>query len=249
MIMDCGGSLIKRGSKMARVLMVVAMFVIFYGCGQKTMTPSGADQQNTTPRAAGIVKLTFDDGPVARTAPVIFLRKDTPLDGNTPAVLDVLRKFGVPATFFVVGKQVRKYPELVHREYSEGHSVQNHSYTHRNFTKHSKAQVARELRMTNQAITEAGVPRPHIFRPPYGITNDRVRSVGASLGLRQIRWTDKPSEDWDDPPASVICKRVVRQVRPGSVVLLHDGSGANTDDALPCIIRELRAKGYGFGKL
>ena len=247
--MDCGGSLIKRGSNMARVLMVLAMFVIFYGCGQKTRTASGAGQRNTTPRAAGIVKLTFDDGPVARNAPVIFLRKDTPLDGNTPAVLDVLRKYGVPATFFVVGKQVRKYPGLVRREYSEGHSVQNHSYTHPNFTKLSKAQVARELRATNQAITEAGVPGPHRFRPPYGITNDRVRSVGASLGLRQIRWTDKASEDWEDPPASAICKRVVSKVRPGSVVLLHDGSGANTDDALPCIIRELRAKGYGFGKL
>ena len=234
---------------MARVLMVAAMFVIFYGCGQKTMTPSGADPKNTTPRAAGIVNLTFDDGPVAKCAPLIFLRKDTPLDGNTSAVLDVLHKYGVPATFFVVGKQVRKYPGLVRREYSEGHSVQNHSYTHPHLTKLSKAQVAQELRSTNQAIMDAGVPRPHRFRPPYGKTNDTVRRVGASLGLRQIRWTDKASKDWEDPPASVICKRVVRQVKSGSVVLLHDGSGANTDDALPCIIRELRAKGYGFGKL
>jgi peptidoglycan-N-acetylglucosamine deacetylase len=249
MIMARGGSLFKRGSKMARVLMVLAMFVIFYGCGQKTMTPSGADPKNTTPRAAGIVNLTFDDGPVAKSAPLIFLRKDTPLDGNTSAVLDVLHKYGVPATFFVVGKQVRKYPGLARREYSEGHSVQNHSYTHPHLIKLSKAQVAQELRSTNQAIMDAGVPRPHRFRPPYGKTNDTVRRVGVSLGLRQIRWTDKASKDWEDPPASVICKRVVRQVKPGSVVLLHDGSGANTDDALPCIIRELRAKGYGFGKL
>src|SRR3954452_17062403 len=86
MIMDCGGSLIKRGAKMARVLMVLAVFLIFHGCGQKTVTPSGTSQQNTTPRAAGIVKLTFDDGPVARNTPVIFLRKDAPLDGNTRSI-------------------------------------------------------------------------------------------------------------------------------------------------------------------
>src|SRR5215210_8020123 len=165
-----------------RVLMVLAMLTILLGCGNETVTRSGTAQQQATRQAKGIIKLTFDDGPVTRNAPVIFLRKDTPLDGNTPAVLDVLRKFGVPATFFVVGKQARKYPGLVRREYNEGHSVQNHSYTHPIFTKRSKAQVARELRVTNQAITEAGVPRPHIFRPPYGMTNDRIRSVGASLG-------------------------------------------------------------------
>jgi peptidoglycan/xylan/chitin deacetylase (PgdA/CDA1 family) len=234
----------------ARALMVMGVFAILCGCGPKAATSSAASQQQKpAQQAAGVVKLTFDDGPVSGDGPVIFLRKDTPLDGNTPAILDVLRKYGVKGTFFVVGEQVRKYPDLVRREYREGHSVQNHSYTHPNLTKLSKARVARELRATNQAITEAGVPRPHRFRPPYGMTNDRVRSVGASLGLRQIRWTDVASEDWEDPPASVICKRVMSKVGPGSVVLLHDGSGAHTAKALPCIIKDLKAKGYRFGKL
>jgi len=227
-----------------RILMVLAVLVILFGCGKKAVTPSDATQQ-----PARIVKLTFDDGPVAANTPVVFLRKDTPLDGNTPAVLDTLRKYRVKATFFVVGEQARKYPGLVHREHSEGHTVQNHSYTHPVLNKLSNSEIARELRATNQAITEAGVPRPHLFRPPYGSSSRRVKSVGASLGLTQILWTGPASRDWEDPPAAVVCKRAVSSVRPGSIVLLHDGSGANTANALPCIIKELRTKGYRFDKL
>jgi len=266
----------------ARVLLVVAVFFILFGCGQvspppgkaekggraeqpTTLTPSGADRQETVLQAAGkqggasqaqksaagrfAVYLTFDDGPVRGDRPVVMQGRNAPLDGNTPEVLDVLHKYRVKATFFVVGEQVQKYPGLVRREYSEGHSVQNHTYTHSNLTKRSNAEIARELHATNQAITEAGVPKPSRFRPPYGLTDDRVSSVGASLGLRQIRWTNPASRDWEDPPAPVICKRVVSSVQPGSVVLLHDGTGANTDDALPCIIKELRANGYEFAKL
>ena len=240
------------GHMVARVLMVLGVLVIFYGYGPAKSPPGKAGNGGGAEKGkadAGIVKLTFDDGPVRPNTPVVILGTNTPLDGDTPAVLDVLRKYRVKATFFVVGEQVLQYPGLVRREYSEGHSVQNHSFTHAHLTKLTNAEIARELRATNQAITDAGVPRPHLFRPPYGKTDDRVRRVGASLGLRQIRWTDKASEDWEDPPPSVICKRVVSRVKPGSVVLLHDGSGANTDDALPCIIEELRARGYGFGKL
>ena len=73
--------------------------------------------------------------------------------------------------------------------------------------------------------------------------------MGASLGLTQTRGTAVPAKDYADPSASVICNRVVSRVRPGNVMLMHDGTGANTDDALRCIIKELRAQGYGFGKL
>jgi len=124
-----------------RILMVLAVLVILFGCGKKTVTPSDAAQQGTTQQSACIVKLTFDDGPVAANTPVVFLRRDTPLDGNTPAVLDVLRKYKVKATFFAVGEQVRKYPDLVHREYGEGHSVQNHSYTHPKLPTLSNARI------------------------------------------------------------------------------------------------------------
>jgi peptidoglycan/xylan/chitin deacetylase (PgdA/CDA1 family) len=196
--------------------------------------PAQAQQPRaTSQRAARIVRLTFDDGPVR---------------ANTPRVLNVLSSYRVKATFFVIGRQARLYPRLVKREYREGHSVQNHTYTHPDLTTLGPVETRRELRATNRVIEAAGVPRPHRFRPPKGVTNARVRSVGASLGLIQTLWSVDP-HDWANPPASVICRRVVSNVRPGSIVLLHDGSGVNTVEALPCIIKRLRAQGYGFGKL
>ena len=212
---------------LALVLGVMAVVLLQGGTAQ-------AQQLSPTAQStARIVNLTFDDGPVR---------------GNTGRVLDVLANHGVKATFFVVGKQARWYPRLVKREYTEGHSVQNHTYTHPDLTALSNTAIRRELRRTNRAIKAAGVPRPHRFRPPYGTTNSRVKRVGASLGLTQTLWSVDP-RDWADPSSSVICRRVVGNVSPGSIVLLHDGTGANTDEALPCIIRRLEAKGYTFGKL
>jgi peptidoglycan-N-acetylglucosamine deacetylase len=207
---------------LALLLALVAVVILQGGSAR-------AQAQSTT----GIVRLTFDDGPVRP---------------NTGKVLDVLHDRGVKATFFVIGRQARWYPGLVRRAYRDGYSVQNHTYTHPYLISLTNAGIERELRATNRAITAAGAPRPHRFRPPYGATNARVRSVGTSLGLTQTLWSVDP-RDWADPPASVVCSRVVSNVRPGSIVLLHDGTGANTARALPCIIRELKERGYGFRKL
>jgi peptidoglycan-N-acetylglucosamine deacetylase len=212
---------------LALVLGVVAVVLVPGGAAQ-------AQQLRSTPQsAAGVVRLTFDDGPVR---------------ANTPRVLDVLSNYRVKATFFVIGRRAQLYPRLVEREYREGHSVQNHTYTHPDLTTLGPVETRRELRATNRAIKAAGVPKPYRFRPPYGHTNARVRNIGASLGLIQTLWSVDP-HDWANPPASVICRRVASKVRPGSIVLLHDGSGTNTVEALPCIIKRLRAQGYGFGKL
>jgi len=196
--------------------------------------PARAQQLGSTSQpAAGIVRLTFDDGPVR---------------ANTPRILNVLSNYRVKATFFVIGQRARRHPRLVKREYREGHSVQNHTYPHPDLTTLGPVETRRELRATNWAIKAAGVPRPYRFRPPQGHTNARVRSVGASLGLIQTLWSVDP-HDWANPPASVICRRVASNVSPGSIVLLHDGTGTNTVEALPCIIKRVRAQGYGFGKL
>jgi peptidoglycan-N-acetylglucosamine deacetylase len=212
---------------LAFVLGVMAVVLLQGGPAQAQQLGS------TSQRAATIVRLTFDDGPVR---------------ANTPRVLNVLSNYRVKATFFVIGQRARRYPRLVKREFREGHSVQNHTYTHPDLTTLGNARIRRELRATNRAIEAAGVPRPYRFRPPKGVTNARVRGVGASLGLIQTLWSVDP-HDWANPPASVICRRVVTNVRPGSIVLLHDGSAANTVEALPCIIKRLRGRGYGFGKL
>ena len=188
------------------------------------------------PSAERTVALTFDDGPQLN---------------STPQILDTLRDYNVDATFFVLGQRVNALPDLVRREYAEGHSVQNHSYTHPHLTWLSETEVQRELADTNAAIEAAGLPRPYRFRPPYGDTNATVEMVGQSLGLTQTLWDASP-EDWEGASASTICSRVVQGVKPGSVVVLHDASAEdgvsvyNTNDALPCIINTLRQNGYRF---
>jgi peptidoglycan/xylan/chitin deacetylase (PgdA/CDA1 family) len=223
-----GGSPLALLATIGLALVLGVMAVVLLQGG-----PAQGQQLGPTAQSTARIFLTFDDGPVR---------------GNTGRVLNVLSDYGVKATFFVVGKQARWYPRLVKREYAEGHSVQNHTYTHPDLTALSNAGVRRELRRTNRAIKATGVPRPHRFRPPYGATNARVNRVGASLGLTQTLWSVDP-HDWADPAPSVICRRVVSNASPGSIVLLHDGTGANTDEALPCIIRRLEANGYTFGKL
>ena len=193
------------------------------------------DTTTPPPESTGKVALTFDDGP-------------DPTPTNTPSILNILKSKGVKATFFVVGQRVNQYPELVSREYAEGHKVENHSYTHPDLTKLSNSQVNQELADTNAAIVAAGVPKPDLFRPPYGYTNATVKSIGASLGLTETLWTYDP-KDWENPPASTICDRVVNNVKPNGIVALHDKGTANTDDALPCIIDGLRARGYTFGQV
>ena len=197
--------------------------------------------------AAGNVEPVPADWPWAiDTTPIAFTFDDGPHPATTPKILDVLRHHGVKATFFVVGQLVDSYPHLVRREHEEGHVVGNHSYTHPHLPTLGNAEVEKELRDTNTAVTSAGVPKPTLFRPPYGDTNAEVEGVAASLRMTQILST-VGTEDWKNPPPEELCEQVVRDAEPGAIIALHDAWTANTDDALDCIITRLEAKGYGFG--
>ena len=141
--------------------------------------PAQARQLGSTSQpAATIVRLTFDDGPVR---------------ANTPRVLNVQSNYRVKATFFVVGRQARRYPRLVKREYREGHSVQNHTYTHPYLTTLGPGEIRRELRATNRAIKAASVPRPYRFRPPYGATNSGAYPVWGGTSSVRSSWLSSES--------------------------------------------------------
>lgn len=181
------------------------------------------------------IALTFDDGPDPN---------------NTPKVLDALKRYDAKATFFVRGDRARAYPELVRREYQEGHLVGNHAYDHPRLTTLSKPEVERQLRDTNAVITAAGAPKPKLFRPPFGATDADVESVADSLGMTQTLWVESATaNEWGGDlatPASV-CDQTVASAGPGAILLLHDGFTLSTADALPCILRRLKAQGYEFG--
>jgi peptidoglycan-N-acetylglucosamine deacetylase len=180
-----------------------------------------------------VVHLTFDDGPHATW---------------TPQVLDALRRHGARATFFVVGTEVQRYPHLVRRALAEGHRVENHTMNHRRLDLLSASGVRDELLGCDRAIRAAGGPPTTCFRPPYGARSTTVLQVAADLGLRMLWWTVDPG-DHSRPGTSVIVSRVLSAVRPGSVILLHDGGGnrSQTVAALDTILPELRRRGYGFG--
>jgi peptidoglycan/xylan/chitin deacetylase (PgdA/CDA1 family) len=178
-----------------------------------------------------VVYITFDDGPSV----------------YTPQVLKVLSQYKVHATFFEVGQMVAAYPLYTSQVYRRGNSVQNHSWSHPDLRKLTAAQLAYQVNATDRQIRMHTGHRPCCLRPPYGAVNATVRGRAARLGKKIALWTVDP-RDWSRPGASAIRNRVLSQVRPGSVVLLHDGGGdrSQTVAALGGILRTLKARGYTF---
>ena len=183
------------------------------------------------------VALTFDDGP----SPQYTLR-----------VLRVLRRHDVPATFFVVGYLARRYPDIVRRLARSGMQIGNHSLTHPNsppFATLGRHEMERQIAAGSRALEELGI-EPTVFRPPGGSWSNAVVTAADTRGQRTVLWTID-SRDWAGLSAGQIASRVLADVGPGSIVLLHDGGGNRTAtiQALPRIIRGIRAQGLSFSLL
>jgi cellulose synthase/poly-beta-1,6-N-acetylglucosamine synthase-like glycosyltransferase/peptidoglycan/xylan/chitin deacetylase (PgdA/CDA1 family)/spore germination protein YaaH len=187
----------------------------------------------------GKIALTFDDGPDPR---------------YTPAILDELKAAHAKATFFVIGSQAEKYPDLLRRIYAEGHDIGNHTYTHPNIAEISLTQLRLEVAATERLLETLIDRQSHLFRSPYGEdsepeTQDQVRPVEelAKLGYITVGMGIDPS-DWTRPGTRAIIDATLEQAKAGqgNVVLLHDSGGdrSQTVAALPGLIGELRANGY-----
>lgn len=183
------------------------------------------------------VALTFDDGP----------NPDA-----TPLILDTLAEHDVRATFFILGSHAELWPELVHRAMDEGHQVGNHGYFHRKLHLKTPHYVRRDVTLGKRAIERSGVPAPRFFRAPHGFRSPWVSAIAGSLGERTVGWS-LGVWDSDQPGVTAIVHRTIEGVKPGSIVLLHDGDGYNasgnrlqTAAALPAIITGLRERGYEF---
>lgn len=184
----------------------------------------------TLPGSGGVA-LTFDDGPHPE---------------GTPAILDVLARAGARATFFVVGEQVERRPELVARIARAGHRVALHGYRHRLQIRLSPAQVREDLARGVAALEDATGNGPTWHRPPYGIYSPAGLRAVRTGGLRPLLWS-RWGKDWrrrTTPPR--IAARVLRELLPGDVILLHDadfysarGSHERTSEALSLIVGEL----------
>ena len=176
------------------------------------------------------VAMTFDDGPSAKL---------------TPKLLDLLAAHHIKATFFLIGENVAENPELVAREAREGHEIANHSWSHPNLAKMSDDGVRSQLRRTEDAIKSASSNRPTLLRPPYGSISPRQKKwINRDFGYKIILWDVDPF-DWKRPGPNVVCNRIVRNTRAGSIILAHD-IHPGTIEAMPCVLNQLEAKGFKF---
>ena len=188
---------------------------------------------------ARVVALTFDDGP----------------SDYTHHVLDVLERERVHATFFVIGNQVADQPDQVRRALRDGDLLANHTYTHDDMLKVPLPRFIDEIAGTQRAIWQDTGFTPCLWRAPYGSLDLQLAYVARAFGMDTVQWNVDPF-DYTVPPAPTIVQRVLHGnrhdpdpgVRPGSIVLLHDGGGnrSHTVAALPRIIDALRRDGYRF---
>lgn len=186
------------------------------------------------------IYLTFDDGPNERA---------------TPAILDTLAAEGVPAAFFMVGDHVRRFPKLARRVVAERHAVGNHTHHHLKLHLRGPQTIRAELFSAHHAIVWATGTEPRIFRAPHGYRSPFLRGIARDLFYTVFGWTFGVF-DTARPGVEEIRRRVRARLRPGAIVLLHDGDGYDpagdrmqTADALPWIIRDARDQGYEFGEL
>lgn len=179
-----------------------------------------------------IVALTFDDGP---------------WPGQTQEILDILEREDVHATFFMLGVQVRRNPEIARAVRDAGHTIGNHTYGHSILRRATKQQVRKEIEACRDAVRRATGVTPVFFRPPGGLLSPSVYEVCREKDMPVVGWTVDP-QDWSGKDTDALVEDVIDHVEPGAVVLLHDGGGDRTStiEALPQIIAILRARGFTF---
>lgn len=184
------------------------------------------------PRASAgsekLVALTLDDGP-SRASEIL---------------LDGLAERGVPVTFFLCGYRIREHPSVVRRMAKEGHELGVHGESHAYFTTMPVPVLRRELESTAGAIAQLSGREPKLVRPPGGLCNESVRTVCAEEGLSVIHWNVDPC-DWDRTARDKTVSRVLKTVKDGDIVLLHDMNETTAKNVLS-LIDALRERGFSF---
>ncbi|HEV2974973.1 MAG TPA: polysaccharide deacetylase family protein [Solirubrobacteraceae bacterium] len=175
------------------------------------------------------IALTFDDGP----------------GPYTPEVLDVLEREHVPATFFVIGEELRYFSASTAREIRDGFVIGDHTETHPMLAQMTAHEQHEELFEQAARIELLGAPRPRLFRPPYGSFNTTTFHLLHQMHMLMVLWS-VDTGDYTLPGVGVIVQRALEGAKPGAIILMHDAGGdrSETVAALPTIIRALRQRGY-----
>lgn len=183
--------------------------------------------QQSEPAEQQVVALTFDDGPN---------------DSSTVKILDILKKYKVKATFFVLGSMAEKYPAVLKRINDDGHEIGNHSYAHSNLSVMTDKEIQKDITQTNELIAKHSGQQPGLLRPPYGAFNQKV--VQAVPGMRLALW-DIDTLDWQVRNGKKIIEKVEQHVKNGDIILMHDIHKTTANGVEP-LIKMLIKKGYTF---
>jgi peptidoglycan/xylan/chitin deacetylase (PgdA/CDA1 family) len=182
------------------------------------------------------VALTFDDGPDAR---------------STPALLEVLRTHDIEAAFFAIGKKVEAEPQLANQILRGGHLLENHSFAHSYATNfYSTQKLTTELARTQSTIEKLTGTTPRYFRPPVGLSNPNTYRAAAALRLKVVGWNIRSLDTRSTDPEQIV-RRIERRLRPGAIILLHDGNipADRLVATVKLLLAKLREHGYEIVRL
>lgn len=180
------------------------------------------------------VALTFDDGPDPT---------------NTPILLDVLKKHHAKATFFVIGTRAEKNPEILKRIARDGHEIGNHGYTHFKDKSRKDDYMRYEIKKTNEVVYELTGQNPCLFRPPGGYLSDALVALTQKEKILIAYWSYiQDTKDWRGTKAQPISNHIIKNIKPGQIIILHDGcsNGLQTAKAVNILVEKLSQEGYRF---
>ena len=201
-----------------------------FSCGIKTDRTVSCWGLDNTPASV-------PSGPVDRAGPVVYLTfDDGPHPVYTPLLLDVLGRYGVRATFFVIGARAERYPEVIQRIVSEGHSLANHTWNHEDLATLSRAEFDETIERTQELLGDHATP---CMRPPFGSTNEFTEEWAAAHGLRVVLWTASANA-WAGLEAPTVAGRLVEGITDGSIVLMHPN--AETVQAVEIVLDRLSGR-------
>ena len=216
-----------------KLFCLISIFLCFSflsnSISSKTLASSVFSKGPTTEKK---IALTFDDGPHPR---------------YTKKILNILEKYNIKATFFVIGVNIENYPEDLKRISEAGHEIGNHSYDHHSTLGLGEEQLTKEIELCEKLIYDSVGTKPTLFRPPQGKFNTRLTDITTKKGYSVILWSID-TRDWEHASPNNIAKEVTKNISGGDIILMHDYiSGKNTTcDALELIIPMLQEKGYQF---
>ena len=222
-----------RHNNKSTFVIIITMFIIFYSSkiGLSLEENNNIFIKNGS-REEKKIALTFDDGPHPK---------------ETHEILDILDKYNVKATFFVVGKHANWYSEPLKRAAKEGHEIGNHTFSHPDISNLGSDDIKREIKECEETLEKLTCKKTTLFRPPYGsYRQEKLAEIAKECGYKIILWTTIDVKDWKNPPPSQISDIIINKVQNGDIILLHDYGTENTVKALEVIIPTMMKKGYEF---